>query len=66
MKRLEDLFTGADFSKETNFKDVLRTRLFGEGAGSGISAMQRLSYDDMELVNAAGEANSNFEVEIKE
>ena len=55
MNRLERLFFTSDFSKETNFKDILRTRLFGEAVNVHPSTLQRLSFEDMELVNAAGD-----------
>ena len=58
MNRLESLFSCADFSKETDFKSVLRARLFGESANSHASSLQRLSFDAMEMVNAAGDIDT--------
>lgn len=50
---LIDMVIRADFSTETNFKDVLRKRLFEKK--SGILQFQRLSDDELDIVSAAGD-----------
>ena len=65
MNRLESMFSRADFSKETDFKSVLRARLFGEIANSHASSLQRLSFDAMEMVNAAGDIDTMNGVDDK-
>ena len=52
-----DLIVRADFSSETDFKDVLRTRLFKnkENKKSGVLQFQRLSDMDLDMVSAAGD-----------
>ena len=56
---LIDLVTRADFSTETNFKDVLRKKLFESSSNkqSGILQFQRLSDSELNMVSAAGDAN---------
>ena len=56
---LIDLVTRADFSTETNFKDVLRKKLFESSSNkkSGILQFQRLSDEELDFVNAAGDPN---------
>lgn len=56
---LIDMITRADFSSETNFKDVLRKKLFENSANkkSGILQFQRLSDEELDFVNAAGDPN---------
>ena len=52
-----DKIARADFSSETDFKDVLRKRLFESGANkkAGILQFQRLSDRELNMVSAAGE-----------
>ena len=52
-----DMIVRADFSKETDFKDVLRKRLFAAGANkqSEILQFQRLSDAELNMVSAAGD-----------
>ena len=47
----------ADFSSETDFKNVLRKRLFESNANkkSGILQFQRLSDMELNMVSAAGD-----------
>ena len=54
---LIDLVTRADFSTETNFKDVLRKKLFESSSNkkSGILQFQRLSDAELDMVSAAGD-----------
>lgn len=56
---LIDMITRADFSSETNFKDVLRKKLFENSANkkSEILQFQRLSDEELDFVNAAGDPN---------
>ncbi|MBQ8052549.1 MAG: hypothetical protein IJ198_01900 [Lachnospiraceae bacterium] len=56
---LIDMITRADFSTETNFKDVLRKRLFESSSNkkSSVLQFQRLSDDELGMVSAAGDAN---------
>ena len=56
---LIDLVTRADFSTETNFKDVLRKKLFESSSNkkSGVLQFQRLSDEELDFVNAAGDPN---------
>ena len=56
---LIDLVTRADFSTETNFKDVLRKKLFESSSNkkSGILQFQRLSDAELDMVSAAGDPN---------
>ena len=56
---LIDMITRADFSTETNFKDVLRKKLFESSSNkqSGILQFQRLSDSELNMVSAAGDAN---------
>ncbi len=51
---LIDMVIRADFSEETDFKDVLRKRLFEKK--SGILQFQRLSDDELDIVSAAGDS----------
>ena len=50
---LIDLIIRADFSQETDFKDVLRKRLFEKK--SEVLKFQRLSDDELDIVSAAGD-----------
>ncbi len=52
-----DLIARADFSTETNYKDVLRKRLFGSASNkkAGILQFQRLSDKELVMVSAAGD-----------
>ena len=52
-----DMIVRADFSTETDFKDVLRKRLFAAGAGkkSEILQFQSLSDAELNMVSAAGD-----------
>ena len=52
-----DKIVRADFSSETNFKDVLRKRLFESASNkkSGILQFQRLSDMELNMVSAAGD-----------
>ena len=52
-----DKISRADFSMETDFKSVLRKRLFESGANkkSGILQFQRLSDMELNMVSAAGD-----------
>ena len=52
-----DKIVRADFSSETNFKDVLRKRLFESASNkkSGILQFQRLSDMELDMVSAAGD-----------
>ena len=54
---LIDMITRADFSTETNFKDVLRKRLFESSSNkkSTVLQFQRLSDDELGMVSAAGD-----------
>jgi hypothetical protein len=54
-----DKIVRADFSSETNFKDVLRKRLFESASNkkSGILQFQRLSDMELDMVSAAGDMN---------
>ncbi|MCR5432636.1 MAG: hypothetical protein K6E95_08775 [Lachnospiraceae bacterium] len=53
MDDLEKLFSKADFSKETDFKETLRGRLFS--GGSLIEPFgKELSDEELGFVNAAG------------
>ena len=54
-----DKIARADFSSETNFKDVLRKRLFENSSNkkSGILQFQRLSDMELDMVSAAGDMN---------
>ena len=56
-KNLLDMIARADFSSETDFKSVLRKRLFESGANkkSGILQFQRLSDMELNMVSAAGD-----------
>ena len=56
---LIDMITRADFSSETNFKDVLRNKLFESSSNkkSGVLQFQRLSDEELDFVNAAGDPN---------
>jgi hypothetical protein len=53
------MITRADFSTETNFKDVLRKRLFESSSNkkSAVLQFQRLSDDELGMVSAAGDVN---------
>ena len=50
---LIDMITRADFSTETNFKDVLRKRLFESSSNkkSTVLQFQRLSDDELGMVS---------------
>lgn len=54
-----DKIVRADFSSETNFKEVLRKRLFESASNkkSGILQFQRLSDMELDMVSAAGDMN---------
>ena len=54
-----DKIARADFSSETDFKNVLRRRLFESGAAkkAGILQFQRLSDMELGMVSAAGDPN---------
>ena len=54
---LIDMITRADFSSETNFKEVLRKKLFESSSNkkSGVLQFQRLSDEELDFVNAAGD-----------
>lgn len=54
-----DKIAHADFSSETDFKNVLRKRLFESGAAkkAGILQFQRLSDMELDMVSAAGDPN---------
>ena len=56
---LINMITRADFSTETNFKDVLRKKLIESSSNkqSGILQFQRLSDSELNMVSAAGDAN---------
>jgi hypothetical protein len=56
-ENLLDKIARADFSMETDFKSVLRKRLFESGANkkSGILQFQRLSDMELDMVSAAGD-----------
>ena len=56
-ENLLDKIARADFSMETDFKSVLRKRLFESGANkkSGILQFQRLSDMELNMVSAAGD-----------
>lgn len=56
---LIDIITRADFSTETNFKDVLRKRLFESSSNkkSTVLQFQRLSDDELGMVSAAGDVD---------
>lgn len=56
---LIDMITRADFSTETNFKDVLRKRLFESSSNkkSAVLQFQRLSDDELGMVSAAGDVD---------
>ena len=56
-ENLLDKIARADFSMETDFKSVLRKRLFESNANkkSGILQFQRLSDMELNMVSAAGD-----------
>lgn len=56
---LIDMITRADFSSETNFKEVLRKKLFESSSNkkSGVLQFKRLSDEELDFVNAAGDPN---------
>ena len=54
MTDLEKLFGKTDFSKESNFKETLRGRLFSGGGVTTGSFGKELSDEELGLVNAAG------------
>ena len=56
-ENLLDKIARADFSMETDFKSVLRKRLFESGANkkSGILQFKRLSDMELNMVSAAGD-----------
>ena len=56
-ENLLDMIARADFSSETDFKNVLRKRLFESNANkkSGILQFQRLSDMELNMVSAAGD-----------
>ena len=56
-ENLLDMIARADFSSETDFKNVLRKRLFESGANkkSGVLQFQRLSDMELNMVSAAGD-----------
>ena len=56
-ENLLDKIARADFSMETDFKSVLRKRLFESGANkkSGVLQFQRLSDMELNMVSAAGD-----------
>lgn len=56
---LTDLIVRADFSSETDFKEVLRKRLFKNKSNqkSGVLQFQRLSDVELNMVSAAGDKN---------
>jgi len=54
MTDLEKLLSKTDFSKETNFKETLRDRLFSGGEVKTLSFERELSDDELDFVNAAG------------
>ena len=56
-ENLLDMIARADFSSETDFKSVLRKRLFESSANkkSGILQFQRLSDMELNMVSAAGD-----------
>ena len=56
-ENLLDMIARADFSSETDFKSVLRKRLFESNANkkSGILQFQRLSDMELNMVSAAGD-----------
>ena len=56
-KNFLDMIARADFSSETDFKNVLRKRLFESNANkkSGILQFQRLSDMELNMVSAAGD-----------
>ena len=62
-----DKIVRADFSSETNFKDVLRKRLFESASNkkSGILQFQRLSDMELDMVSAAGDMNLLLQQEEK-
>ena len=53
-ENLLDKIARADFSMETDFKSVLRKRLFESGANK-ILQFQRLSDMELDMVSAAGD-----------
>ena len=52
-----DMIARADFSSETDFKNVLRKKLFESGSNkkAGILQFQRLSDMELDMVSAAGD-----------
>ena len=56
-ENLLDMIARADFSSETDFKNVLRKRLFESNANkkAGILQFQRLSDMELNMVSAAGD-----------
>lgn len=72
MSSIVDRISQADFSKETDFKNTLRRKLFGEqdnkGSGKVINSpirFQSLSIEDLEMVSAAGELHMRREIQDK-
>lgn len=62
-----DKIARADFSSETDFKNVLRKRLFESGSTkkAGILQFQRLSDIELDMVSAAGDPNFLRQMEQK-
>ena len=67
MSSILDKLNQADFSKETDFKNELYARLFGQkartGSGQnkvlgGATKFRTLSFEELEMVNAAGEIHA--------
>ena len=53
MNKMEEKLFKADFSKQTDLKERLASKLFSSGAKSTTSSFVQLSEDDLEFVNAA-------------
>ena len=53
MKNIAEMIAKADFSAETDFKNVLRKKLFGKP--SGVLRFQRLEDAELDWVSAAGD-----------
>ncbi len=54
MTDLEQIFSKTDFSKETNFREALRDKLFSGGEVKTLSLERELSDKELDFVNAAG------------
>lgn len=54
MKNLQDMLSKANFAKETDLKDRLRSQLFGSDESRIRPGVTALDDDDLDMVAAAG------------